>query len=64
MNAIVGICSKCSLVQRINRRPSELSVKLVVGDREKKTIQLMKPPLLFLSYFVMVLVANSYTMFM
>ena len=32
MKDTVGIRSKCSLVQKINRCPSELSVKLVIGD--------------------------------
>ena len=34
MNDTVGIHSKCSLVQTINRCPSELSVKLVISDPE------------------------------
>ena len=34
MNDNVGIRSKCSLVQKINRCHSELSVKLVIGDPE------------------------------
>ena len=36
MNDIVGICSKCSLVQKINRCPSELSAKLVIDDPENE----------------------------
>ena len=38
IDALVGICSKCTLMQCLDRCPVELSVKLVVSDAEKLAI--------------------------